>query len=83
VGHFPDGTSTLILAHLAQRVDLKNFAFYNYGKLKNSKVYGRSTPPNYNLSAITSKNIILISGVNDFLADPTDMDKLRSQLKGI
>jgi hypothetical protein len=83
VGHFPDGTSTLILAHLAQRVDLKNFAFYDYGILKNAKIYGQSMPPNYNLSAITSKNIILISGVNDFLAEPTDVDILRSQLKGI
>jgi hypothetical protein len=67
---------------LAQRVDLKNFAFYDYGTLRNSKIYGQSIPPNYNLSAITSKNIILISGVNDFLADPTDVDRLRSRLTG-
>jgi len=81
-GHFPDGTSSLVLAHLAQRVDLRNFAFYDYGAVKNNKVYGQSKPPKYDLSKIDSGNMILISGVNDFLADPTDIDIVRSQLTG-
>ncbi|XP_054157364.1 gastric triacylglycerol lipase-like [Oppia nitens] len=80
VGHFPDGTSTLILAHLAQRVNNKNFAYYDYGISENQKLYRQPTPPVYNLSQITSRNMILITGVNDYLADPTDVDLLRGQL---
>ncbi|CAG2175671.1 unnamed protein product, partial [Oppiella nova] len=80
IGHFPDGTSSLILAHLAQRVNNKNFAYYDYGNAKNARLYGQSNPPSYNLAQITSRNIALMTGVNDYLADPTDVDILRSQL---
>lgn len=82
IGHFPDGTSSLVLAHLAQRVNNKDFAYYDYGSAQNNKVYGQSSPPKYNLSEIKSRDMILISGVNDYLADPTDVDILRSELTG-
>lgn len=81
-GHFPDGTSSRVLAHLAQRVTKNTFSYYDFGKEKNEKVYNTPNAPVYNLSQINLESIILLSGINDFLADPTDVDILRSQLTG-
>lgn len=81
-GHFPDGTSSRVLAHLAQRVTRNTFSYYDFGEEKNQKIYNTPTAPVYNLSRINLKSMILLSGINDFLADPTDVDMIRSQLTG-
>ncbi len=80
--HFPDSTSTITGAHLGQRIKSGNFAHYDYGVVKNLEIYGQTAPPNYNLSKIDSQYIVLMSALNDFLGDPTDVDLLRSQLTG-
>lgn len=80
--HLPDSTSTFVVAHLSQRVDSYDFAYYDYGMQINQKIYGQPKPPKYELANITSTDMVLMSGINDFLADPTDVDILRSQLKG-
>jgi hypothetical protein len=80
--HFPDSTSTITGAHMGQRIKSGNFSYYDYGVVKNLKIYGQTEPPNYNLSKIDSQYIVLMSGLNDFLGDPTDVDLLRSQLTG-
>ncbi len=46
------------------------------------KIYGQTKPPDYNLSRIDSKYIVLMSGVNDILSDPTDVNQLRNHLTG-
>lgn len=69
-------------AHWAQRVVYNTFSYYDYGVEENLSRYGTDIPPIYNLSKIDSENIMLISGINDWLADPDDVDILRSQLSG-
>lgn len=81
-GHFPDGTSSRVLAHLGQRVVRDDFNFFDYGPRKNMDLYRTPQAPAYNLSAITNRYMIFVSGQNDYLSDPADVDQLRSQLTG-
>jgi hypothetical protein len=59
-----------------------SFKKFDYGLVENLKVYGQVNPPNYPLSNITSKNIALFRGLNDLLADNTDVNLLVRELKG-
>ncbi|UXI20919.1 Na+/K+ ATPase alpha subunit [Sarcoptes scabiei] len=79
-GHFPDNTAALLLAHLAQRVVNNTFSFFDYGLEENLNLYSSMNSPTYNISRITSKHLIFISGLNDWLADPEDVESLRKQL---
>lgn len=81
-GHFPDNTAALLLAHLAQRVVNNTFSFFDYGLEENLNLYSSMNSPTYNISRITSKHLIFISGLNDWLADPEDVESLRKQLTG-
>jgi len=81
--HFPDNPSSILSAHLGQRINSGSFAYYDYGVKTNLKIYGQSEPPNYDLSKIDSKYIVLMSGMNDILADQKDIESLRRQLTGI
>ncbi|XP_047122052.1 lipase 3-like [Schistocerca piceifrons] len=56
-----------------------HFRQYNYGILKNFKRYGKATPPDYNLANVTAP-VYLFYGPNDWLAGPTDIDRLHNQL---
>ncbi len=67
---------------MGQRIKSGNFSYYDYGVAKNLKIYGQTEPPNYNISKIDSQYIVLMSALNDFLGDNTDVDLLRSQLTG-
>lgn len=49
---------------------------FDYGSTENMKVYGQTTPPSYDVTKINNSNIILYTGLNDRLADPTDVDKI-------
>ncbi|KAI2802961.1 Alpha/beta-hydrolase lipase region [Blomia tropicalis] len=46
----------------------------------NLQTYGMRTPPIYNLSRINNRYMIFVSGINDFLADPKDIEHIRKQL---
>lgn len=81
-GHSPDGTSSRVLAHMAQRVVRNTFSFYDFGPKTNLQIYKSTEAPIYNLSKIISPFIILISGKNDYLADEQDIDTIRKQLTG-
>ncbi|RWS24857.1 lipase 3-like protein [Leptotrombidium deliense] len=59
----------------------KKFRKFDYGKITNIEKYGSETPPLYNLTKITSKHIALLHSDNDWLADPQDVEFLRSQIK--
>ncbi len=59
------------------------FSFYDYGTEGNKKVYNQIKPPLYNLATIPKElPLFLISGGNDRLADPEDVEKLQSDLLG-
>mmetsp|Transcript_39567 Transcript_39567/g.35355 ORF Transcript_39567/g.35355 Transcript_39567/m.35355 type:complete len:97 (+) Transcript_39567:837-1127(+) len=54
---------------------------YDYGTEGNLKKYGQKTPPIYDLGKITVP-VYLYAGYYDELADPTDVERLKSELTG-
>jgi lysosomal acid lipase/cholesteryl ester hydrolase len=79
----PQPTSTKDMQHLAQMIRSGLFSFYDYGTEGNLKVYNQIKPPLYNLATIPKElPLFLISGGNDRLADPEDVEKLQSDLLG-
>lgn len=81
VSHTPSGTSWLNIVHFAQMINSRKMTFYDYGSEGNKHKYGSKYPPEYNLESITNKNIALLSSLNDWLADPKDVNILRQKLK--
>lgn len=81
VSHTPAGTSTQNMVHFAQLVKRKKMTLYDYGSKINKRKYGSKDPPVYPIENITNKYIALISSLNDWLADPKDVQMLRKKLK--
>ncbi len=75
------GTSTLNLVHWIQLVRSGNFQWFDYGKDENLKVYGKKTPPQYDMSHFSTKmadiDFLLIVGAKDALVNPKDFEKLK------
>ena len=81
VSHTPSGTSMLNIVHFAQMINNKKMTFYDYGSKMNKRKYGSKDPPEYPLEKITNQNIAMISSLNDWLADPEDVNILRQKLR--
>jgi lysosomal acid lipase/cholesteryl ester hydrolase len=79
--HLPAGSSTKSIVHFAQMVNSKKFTKYDYGK-DNMKQYNQTTPPEYDVSNITTP-VALLWSLNDALADPTDVVALQPKLKSL
>ena len=80
-GHCPAGTSSRNIVHWAQLLRDKQLQRFDYGTAElNIKHYNSTTPPIYDISAL-SVPTALFSGGNDFLADPRDVVWLESQLE--
>lgn len=80
--HAPSGSSFKNFIQYAQNhYAINKFIRYNFGTTKNRKVYGRPTPPEYNITRIRSKTIAIFAADNDFLADPRDVDNLIATLR--
>lgn len=61
---------------------LKDFRMYDYkDEMRNMEEYGQPVPPQYNISKITLKTIVLFRGTNDYLSDPEDQMILLSRLR--
>ncbi|TMW69288.1 hypothetical protein Poli38472_001444 [Pythium oligandrum] len=95
VSQTPAGTSVKNMGHYAQSIRDHTFRRYDYGCLcsrllplslcpsticKNKDVYGAFDPPAYNLSLIKYPRTGFYFGVNDSLATPSDIAKVRTQL---
>jgi len=73
----PNPTSVKNMAHWAQQVNAETFTMFNYGSQGNMQHYNQSTPPIYDLSKFpTSLPVAIFMGGEDFLADPTDVERL-------
>lgn len=83
----------VIVGHSSAGVSLKNFVYwgqiaengfreYDYGKEKNLKIYGRETPPEFNLNKVTM-DLVLLCSENDWVGDLKDVEVLRSHVAGI
>ncbi|CAK9298177.1 unnamed protein product [Gordionus sp. m RMFG-2023] len=73
--HYPAGTSVRNIDHYAQGVLNDEFRMFDYGTFKNFKLYGTITPPAYDISQMTIPTM-LFWGQKDWLADPTDVNRL-------
>uniref|UniRef100_T1JNG7 Lipase n=1 Tax=Strigamia maritima TaxID=126957 RepID=T1JNG7_STRMM len=80
--HTPAATSVQNVVHLAQMVRSHKFQFHDFGYYENINRYKQSTPPEYNISKITTP-VVLFWSDNDYLADPTDVSKLALRLQNI
>lgn len=68
--------------HFAQGINSGVFAHYDYGTLGNLKHYKQKTPPIYDLSKVKAP-VVLMWGPEDWLADPTDVAWLATQLPNL
>lgn len=77
----PHPSSTKNLNHLFQMIRQGTFAKYDYGMLKNLRLYGSLKPPVFDLSLVPeSLPLWLAYGGNDALADMTDVQRTIKEL---
>jgi len=77
--HTPAGTSMKNMIHFSQLVRDGYFQKYDYGFFGNMYTYKSWNPPKYKIKKVNVP-VVLISGHNDWLADPKDVAWLRKQL---
>lgn len=82
VAHSAATTSTWVYAQLAQMVATNRYGMMDFGERENIRRYGSNQPPAYPLGNISSPNIALFRGMNDPLADETDVERLVNDLNG-
>jgi hypothetical protein len=81
--HTPAGTSVKNLAHFSQMVISGKYQMYDFGSAtENMKHYNQTTAPLYNLAEVDVP-VALYWADNDWLADPLDVQYLRSNLPNI
>ena len=82
VGHTPAGSSVDQVVHYGQLIRSGKFRQYDYGAVDNLFAYGRLTPPDYKIEAITAP-VALHYSLNDWLAEPVDVLKLIGRLPNV
>ncbi|XP_066601259.1 uncharacterized protein [Prorops nasuta] len=79
----PAGCSFKQLVHYALSVtNPGHFRPYDNGWWGNFRTYGSLVPPEYPLGKVTAP-IVLYNGLNDYLADPQDVDLLHARLPNV
>jgi len=82
LAHTPAGSSTRALFHFGQIAVSGEFGQFDFGEKKNMEKYGQATPPNYNLSLVTSP-VALYYGENDKLISEKSFNKLYRELPNV
>ncbi|XP_053607253.1 lipase 3-like [Plodia interpunctella] len=82
LGHAPAGASILQMIHYGQSINSKKFRRFNYLPIKNIEVYGRPTPPDYDLNRVTVPTY-LHYGYADLQADYRDINYLGDMLPNV
>lgn len=80
LSHFPSGTSRQMLDHFKQIFKKKVFAKYDYGYLKNQRVYSQYKAPIYNLDNIKNVKILIYTGKDDKISNIKDVRWLKDIL---
>jgi pimeloyl-ACP methyl ester carboxylesterase len=71
------------MIHFTQMYASKNFQMYDFGSAeKNMQAYNQTTPPLYDVRGIRTP-VALYWADEDWLADPVDVQYLRSNLRNI
>jgi pimeloyl-ACP methyl ester carboxylesterase len=80
----PAGAGWRNLVHYAQNIHLKAEAFrrYDFGDIKNKIVYGKISPPEYDLGLLDFP-VAIQNGSLDKLANPVDVAWTESQIKSL
>ncbi|CAH0560005.1 unnamed protein product [Brassicogethes aeneus] len=79
MGHTPAGSSTKQLLHYSQEIKSGHFRQYDFGLIRNKRVYNSFFPPDYRLAQVTAPVYLLYSH-NDWLAAEKDVSKLCDKL---
>ncbi|KAF9412148.1 hypothetical protein HW555_009278 [Spodoptera exigua] len=79
LSHLGTGTSWKTAVHFSQEILSGKFAQFDYGYWKNWRVYGTSSPPNYDLNKVTLP-IKLFWSKNDLLSSERDVRALYDKL---
>lgn len=82
MGRYPSASSRKNFVHVSQNRVSKKFSQFDYGRVRNLRVYGSKHPPDYDVSKITAK-IALICSKNDGLSSLKDVELLRRQLPNV
>lgn len=82
MNHFPEGASTKNLAHYAQLIQSRRFQKYDYGWLKNLRLYGQRRPPEYDLTKVTAP-VALFYALNDWFCNLKDVRQLHQKLPNV
>ncbi|XP_034254864.1 lipase 1-like isoform X2 [Thrips palmi] len=82
LAHFPGGGSIRQVLHYGQSIASGGFQKYDFGSVKNLKLYGSPHPPSYNLSAITTP-IYVYYGTSDGLVSSEDVRKFTKQCPAV
>lgn len=77
-----DQTSLKNVLHFLQSFNFDQIHEYDYGPVKNVQFYGSINPPAFPYENVPTYNLVLLSGLNDFLAPPKNVQKLRNILRG-
>jgi len=81
IGYEPFPTSVKNMEHWTQGINNGLFQKFDYGSNGNMAIYGQSTPPAYSFARYpTNLPTILVTGGIDGLADPADVQQLKSEL---
>ncbi|XP_075229761.1 uncharacterized protein LOC142329238 [Lycorma delicatula] len=76
------GTSVKTGVHLSQLIKTEKFQLYDYGSLKNQKIYGSYTPPTYKIEQIQTP-VALLYGNNDAIVKKKEVIKLEKTLPNL
>lgn len=80
LSHMPSGTSVKNIAHWGQLVLSGRFQHFDRGILANQHRYNVARAPDYDLSHVRSKSLVLFMAENDWLASPVDVARLVADL---
>ncbi|XP_032087790.1 lipase member M-like [Thamnophis elegans] len=81
ISRFPDYTSVKNIVHWSQTSHSGQFAYYDYGS-KNKDIYNQTTPPLYDIEAITIP-IAMWSGGQDWVSQPPEIAQLRHRITNL
>ncbi|XP_063623110.1 lipase 3-like [Cydia splendana] len=80
--HAPAGSSVQNFAWYGQALNSLKFSKFDFGRVKNLQVYGKSTPPEYDIGASKSPAVIF-HGKDDRLVDTKDVGWAVEQLANV
>ncbi|XP_017770539.1 PREDICTED: lipase 3-like [Nicrophorus vespilloides] len=80
--HTPAGAASKQVIHYIQEIKSGFFRQYDYGLIKNIKIYNKFSPPNYKLANIDAP-IYMFNSKNDWMSAEVDVNRLYNELPNV